>query len=121
MQHLKLSVVPDSTGMIGFNPGPKTHDGLYFKKQSDEEGNKTLDLMMRMANRLIGEGMRTTVSDLEKDWHEDMIWWGPGGIGASYTMGSISMYGGFNKLENKGGATSAADIEASIFNISFAF
>ena len=41
--------------------------------------------MMRMANRLIGEGMRTTVSDLEKDWHEDMIWWGPGGIGASYT------------------------------------
>ena len=43
------------------------------------------------------------------------------GIGASYTMGSISMYGGFNKLENKGGSTSAADIEASIFNISFAF
>ena len=43
------------------------------------------------------------------------------GIGASYTMGSISMYGGFNKLENKGGATSAKDVEASIFNISFAF
>jgi outer membrane protein OmpU len=43
------------------------------------------------------------------------------GFGASYTMGSISMYGGFNKLENKGGASSAADVEASIFNISFAF
>ena len=43
------------------------------------------------------------------------------GIGGSYTMGSISMYGGFNKLENKGGASSAADVEASIFNISFAF
>ena len=43
------------------------------------------------------------------------------GIGASYTMGSISMYGGFNKLENKGGATGEADVEASIFNISFAF
>ena len=27
------------------------------------------------------------------------------GIGASYTMGSISMYGGFNKLENKGGSS----------------
>ena len=40
---------------------------------------------MRMANRLIGEGMRTTIPDLQKDWHEDMIWWGPGGIGASYT------------------------------------
>ncbi len=43
------------------------------------------------------------------------------GIMASYTMGSISMGGGFNKLENKGGSTSAADVEASIFNISFAF
>ena len=43
------------------------------------------------------------------------------GIGASYTMGSISMYGGFNKLENKAGSTSAEDVEASIFNISFAF
>ena len=43
------------------------------------------------------------------------------GIGASYTMGSISMYGGFNKLENANGSTSAADVEASIFNISFAF
>ena len=43
------------------------------------------------------------------------------GIGASYTMGSISMYGGFNKLENKNGSTASADVEASIFNISFAF
>ena len=43
------------------------------------------------------------------------------GFGASYTMGSISMYGGFNKLENVGGSATAADVEASIFNISFAF
>ncbi|MDA9702253.1 porin [Candidatus Pelagibacter sp.] len=43
------------------------------------------------------------------------------GFGASYTMGSISMYGGFNKLENTGGSATAGDVEASIFNISFAF
>ena len=43
------------------------------------------------------------------------------GFGASYTMGSISMYGGFNKLENVGGSATAGDVEASIFNISFAF
>ena len=43
------------------------------------------------------------------------------GFGASYTMGSISMYGGFNKLENTGGSATAKDVEASIFNISFAF
>ena len=43
------------------------------------------------------------------------------GFGASYTMGSISMYGGFNKLENASGASASKDVEASIFNISFAF
>ena len=43
------------------------------------------------------------------------------GIMASYTMGSISMGGGFNKLENKSGSTASEDVEASIFNISFAF
>jgi len=43
------------------------------------------------------------------------------GVGASYTMGSISMYGGFNKLENVGGVNTATDVDASIFNISFAF
>tara|TARA_B100000035_G_scaffold281474_1_gene262392 strand:- start:447 stop:1385 length:939 start_codon:yes stop_codon:yes gene_type:complete len=43
------------------------------------------------------------------------------GVGASYTMGSISMYGGFNKLENASGSNTATDVEASIFNISFAF
>jgi len=43
------------------------------------------------------------------------------GFGASYTMGSISMSGGINKLENKGGSTAAKDVEASIFAISFAF
>ena len=43
------------------------------------------------------------------------------GFGASYTMGSISMYGGFNKLENASGSATAKDVEASIFNISFAF
>ena len=43
------------------------------------------------------------------------------GFGASYTMGSISMSGGFNKAENTGGSDTAADVEATIFAISFAF
>ena len=43
------------------------------------------------------------------------------GFGASYTMGSISMSGGFNKNESKGGSGTAEDIEATLFAISFAF
>jgi len=43
------------------------------------------------------------------------------GIGGSYTMGSISMKAGVNKLENVGGSNTATDTEASIFSVSFAF
>ena len=43
------------------------------------------------------------------------------GVMASYTMGSISIGGGFNKLENKNGSNTAKEIEASIFNIAFSF
>ena len=43
------------------------------------------------------------------------------GIMASYTMGSISIGGGFNKLDNKGGSNTAKEVEASIFNIAFSF
>ena len=43
------------------------------------------------------------------------------GLMASYTMGSISVGGGFNKLENKNGSNTAKEVEASIFNIAFSF
>jgi len=43
------------------------------------------------------------------------------GLMASYTMGSISIGGGFNKLENVGGSNTAKEVEASIFNIAFSF
>ena len=43
------------------------------------------------------------------------------GVMASYTMGSISIGGGFNKLDNKNGSNTAKEIEASIFNIAFSF
>jgi outer membrane protein OmpU len=42
------------------------------------------------------------------------------GIQASYTMGSISFSGGFNKVESSGG-TANLDAEASMFAASFAF
>ena len=43
------------------------------------------------------------------------------GFMASYTMGSISIGGGFNKLDNKGGSNTAKEVESSIFNIAFSF
>jgi outer membrane protein OmpU len=42
------------------------------------------------------------------------------GVQASYTMGSITLAGGFNKQES-GGGTAANDAEVAMFNAAFAF
>jgi len=78
-------VVPEPTGVVTVTPGPQTQDGLLFDQHPAEDGEATLDLIERMIDRLIGAGVKTTIEDLQSDWREDMLWWGPAGIGASYT------------------------------------
>lgn len=78
-------VVPESTGVYAISPGPQTHDGLLFDPYPPEQGEASLDTLYRMLDTLISSGVRTTKPDLEKDWTDDMLWWGPAGIGASYT------------------------------------
>lgn len=75
------------TGALVLTPGPRTHDGLLWGPQDPEEGRRTLALVDRMVSRLVGEGVRTTGADLRLDWRPDMLWWGPAGIGATYTHG----------------------------------
>ena len=43
------------------------------------------------------------------------------GYSASYTMGGMTIGYAYNEVKNPAGSTSAADIEASIVNLSFAF
>ena len=78
--------LPAATGPVMVTPGPRTHDGLLYGDQPPEEGRKTIDLFMGMIDRLVDADVHTTREDLALDWHEDMIWWGPGGIGAPYTF-----------------------------------
>lgn len=68
-------------------PGPATHDGLLFDAQPKNEGEKTLEVI----NRMVGDlGQWQSGLPLEKElartWHQDMLWWGPTGIGATYTI-----------------------------------
>ncbi len=87
MQQLGLSVIPESTGLVGITPGPMNHKGLKLNISENAESRKTLELIHRMRDRLVKESKMKSVKDeLELDWHNDMIWWGPGGIGASYTI-----------------------------------
>lgn len=85
MAQVGAEVMPPSTGAAMVTPGPRTHDGLLFDARPAEEGIRTLKLFQRMIARLLSADVRTTNTDLGLDWTEDMIWWGPGGIGAPYT------------------------------------
>jgi hypothetical protein len=86
MKQAGLSPLPMQTGAEIVNPGPRTGDGLLFDAQDPDESKKTLDLIMEMCSDLVGDGMESDDDMLRKTWHDDMIWFGPSGIGATYTI-----------------------------------
>ena len=87
---MSINVLPLQTGSSFICPGPRTHDGLLFEPQDPQESARTLELVNRMIGGLdklnkSGEDCPPPES-LAETWHEDMIWYGPAGIGASYTI-----------------------------------
>lgn len=86
--------LPPQTGASHLYPGPKTHDGLLFEPGDAAEGETTMALVNQMiddldeANRIAAEtgSDRVPPEVLAKSWHHDMVWSGPEGIGASYTI-----------------------------------
>lgn len=82
--------LPPSTGVYFTYPGPRTHDGLLFEDAPAEEGAATLALVNDMVNDLItlneNGSMGCPPEVLEKTWAKDMIWYGPAGVGATYTI-----------------------------------
>ena len=78
---------PPQTGAFLVQPGPQPHDALLYNHQDPEEGRKTLAAINAMITDL-GQwksGM-TLEEELARTWHDDMLWWGPHGIGATYTI-----------------------------------
>lgn len=82
-----LNPFPNQTAANLVQPGPQTHDGLLLSDQSADEGIKTLALINKMIAELGQWQCDLPLEDeLRLSWHEDMIWWGPSGIGATYTI-----------------------------------
>lgn len=80
---------PPQTGAHLVQPGPMTHDGLMFDPQDSTEAEKTLAVINAMLTDLRSswkQGEMPDPSDLRHNWHDDMIWWGPAGIGATFTV-----------------------------------
>ncbi|MFN3146389.1 MAG: ester cyclase [Paracoccaceae bacterium] len=68
-------------------PGPATHDGLLYDAAPEAEGRATLAAINAMISDLGTWGLGLPLEEeLRRTWHEDMIWWGPAGIGATYTI-----------------------------------
>ena len=70
-------------------PGPLNHDGLLFSQQSAEETRKTLEAINYMVGDIknwTGGREEPLEDELARSWNDDMIWWGPEGIGATYTI-----------------------------------
>lgn len=86
MKQAGLSPLPENTGAFIINPGPRTSDGLLYQDQDAKESKKTLDLINQMCSDLTRADMESSTEELRKTWHEDMLWFGPAGIGATYTI-----------------------------------
>lgn len=86
MYQAGLQPLPAQTGAALLTPGPRTHDGLLYGPNDPEEAHLTRTLIDRMIDDLVTSGLHSTQSELATTWHEDMIWWGPAGIGATFTL-----------------------------------
>ncbi len=87
MMQAGLAPFPPQTAAHMVQPGPLTHDGLLHAPQPAADGAATLAAI----NAMIGDLGQWQLGlpleeELARTWADDMIWWGPAGIGASYTI-----------------------------------
>jgi hypothetical protein len=87
MRQAGLTPLPLQTGAEIMTPGPRTHDGLLFSKQDPKEGERTLKLVNAMRGDLFRDDAASPEEVLARTWNADMLWFGPSGIGATYTIG----------------------------------
>jgi len=86
MKQVGVNPLPLQTGTEFITPGPRRHDGLLFDENDHKESQKTLDLVNQMRLDLTGSDLHSSKDELRKTWLNEMIWFGPSGIGATYTI-----------------------------------
>ena len=84
-----LRPFPLETGISLVQPGPISHNGLLFEEQNLIDTKITSELIEQMINDVkIWNNFDkiSLIRELRKNWKDDMIWWGPSGIGSSFTI-----------------------------------
>lgn len=82
--------LPPMTGTFFMYPGPIGHDGILVEATDPSEGIKTMALLNKMIDDLnelnVSGSYGCPPEVLARTWSENMAWYGPCGIGASYTI-----------------------------------
>lgn len=95
MRQLGCLPLPGELGTEMLFPAPASHDGIRLAGSDRDESNKTVELVEAMIGDLKAFDPETFDSSGQtgKDgyWHQNMLWYGPGGIGANLS------YTGFQK------------------------
>jgi hypothetical protein len=88
MKQVGLVPLPLQTAAeLAVVPGPRTRDGLLEAPQSSLESAQTLDLVNQMRSDLRDfRESHEPLQILARTWHPDMLWFGPSGIGSTYTL-----------------------------------
>ena len=87
MMQAEQNHLPPQTGAMLVQPGPMTHEGLMYDVQDPAKGVRSLAAINALLGNPKSKDLGITEGErLQRVWHDDMIWWGPGGIGASYTI-----------------------------------
>ncbi len=90
MKQAGVNPLPMQTGAEIIVPGPRTHDGLVLEPQEVLESVKTLELIERMARDLSEhKDVDMSPAKLAETWHEDMVWYGPSGVGSTLSIGGF--------------------------------
>ncbi len=88
MKQAGLAPLPPQAGGEIIVPGPRTQDGLLFGVQDEAGTRKSSELANSLKDKLTSSyGAQPSAELLATLWHEDMLWYGPSGIGSTYTIG----------------------------------
>ena len=84
--------LPPMTGNYFVYPGPRDHNGLLYGEYPAEQGAASFAIVDGMINGMKGGDIalntttRVPEEAMRRFWADDMIWYGPCGVGASYTL-----------------------------------
>ena len=79
-----IRLLPQAAGQEWLVPGPAPHDGLLLGVTDPAAGAESMRTVMAMIAGLFAfDGQNLQSMAMQRFWHPQMMWYGPGGIGST--------------------------------------